>query len=105
MRRATGAGMARLTRLGAVTGALFSCFLLTGIDVAAAGEQLCRQIEAELAAASLAAGNAAAQHRDEPSHPPAALTMPTRRFTCTWSHTWADRAFDYSAKDGDRHVG
>lgn len=45
--------------LGAMIAALFACCLVAGTDVAAAGEQICRQLEAELAAASLAAGNSA----------------------------------------------
>ena len=44
--------MERLTRLGTVIAAFFACFLAAGTGVAATGEQLCRQLEAELAAAS-----------------------------------------------------
>ena len=53
-RAVAGCGMERLTRLGAVIAAFFACFLVAGTDVAATGEQLCRQLEAELAAASSA---------------------------------------------------
>jgi hypothetical protein len=31
--------------------------------------------------------------------------MPERRFRYVWFHTWADRAHDFSASDGETRIG